>query len=383
MATAQTIDLTQTRSSQLDLLRTIAIALVFTGHFNMFAGNAWFKPVGKVGEIGIDLFFVLSGFLIASQLLKTLSNHGTVSLRDFYIRRSLRIWPAYFFVLGLYLTIPAFTERSALPPLWKLITFTQNFGLDLYTQAGFSHAWSLCVEEQFYLILPPLLLFMNRFGTFRKSLILLMIVIFGGIILRNVLWHHFVEPFYLTNSKEAGDIQFYREIYYPTYCRLDGLAIGVSLAALYRLRPHIWKKMCAYSNHFLFAGLLLLIASYFLVTNRYTQLSASIAYPLLSTGFGGIVVAALSPQGLFSKIRIPGVRIGATLAFAFYLSHKQMIQLSQGWLTDLGVTQDSILYPSGIILVCLVVASAIYFLVERPFLYLRDRWLHEPSLHFK
>ena len=152
------------RIPSLDILRTLAIALVFTTHFGIFAEGDWFAKVGPFGWAGVDLFFVLSGYLIAGQLLRALRSRGKISLRDFYVRRGLRIWPNFFFVLGIYFLFPLTKERSQLPPLWRFLTFTQNFGLDYHAQGAFSHAWSLCVEEQFYLVLPFLLLFFFRRG---------------------------------------------------------------------------------------------------------------------------------------------------------------------------------------------------------------------------
>ena len=105
------------------------------------------------GLVGIeyDLFFVLSGYLITSQLLAEMDARKTVSLDRFYIKRAFRILPPFGFVLALYVFLPWAREKESLPPLWKLLTFTQNLGLDVANHRTFSHAWSLCIEEQFYL----------------------------------------------------------------------------------------------------------------------------------------------------------------------------------------------------------------------------------------
>src|SRR6185295_2401640 len=103
------------------------------------------------GWSGVDLFFVLSGFLITRQLL------AGMGMREFYLRRALRILPLYWTALVLYFAIPGFAERSGIAPLWKFLLFVQNIGLDAATEGAFSHAWSLCIEEHFYLVLCPLL----------------------------------------------------------------------------------------------------------------------------------------------------------------------------------------------------------------------------------
>jgi peptidoglycan/LPS O-acetylase OafA/YrhL len=365
------------RSSQLDLLRTIAILLVFTSHFILFSGSDWFKPIGKFGWIGVDLFFTLSGFLITSQLLKALLSGTSISLKDFYLRRGLRIWPSFFFVLALYLAIPEFAERKTLPPLWRFFTFTQNFGLDFVEHGAFSHAWSLCVEEQFYLLLPFILMLLFRFGSFKKSIVLLCCLIFGGIGLRYSLWEHYVAPFYYSSSRNGIYVPFYREIYYPTYCRLDGFAIGVSIASIYRLRPALWKKICTYSDWiFGLAGLSLGVAL-FLVRDQKSVLAATFGVSLVDLSFGCFVIAALSPRGVFSRIRLPGTQTGATLAFAFYLTQKQIINLSRSWLPRYGIETTSILYPAGIFSLCIFSAFILYLFIEKPFLLLRDRMLRK------
>ena len=237
------------RSAPLDLLRTLAILLVFTSHFRIFAGHEWFVTVGPYGWAGVDLFFVLSGFLIASQLFREMAMGRAVPWKEFYLRRGFRIWPAYFTVLFLYVAIPAFVERGHLPPLWKFFTFTQNFGLDYRTEGAFSHAWSLCVEEQFYLLLPPVIATLCRNGSIRRSIAAFLFLIVGGMILRDRLWMHFV-----TNAGGEDGPVFYREIYYPTYCRLDGLAMGVAMAAVYRFKPIAWARITNFGKFMVRSG---------------------------------------------------------------------------------------------------------------------------------
>lgn len=141
----------------LDHLRAFAIVFVLLFHARLFPHPEWIDVVGKFGWTGVDLFFVLSGYLISSNLFQQMANAGTIILSDFFIKRFFRIIPAYLTVVAIYFLIPAFREREALAPLWKYLTFTQNFGLDLRVQGTFSHAWSLCIEEQFYFLLPVIL----------------------------------------------------------------------------------------------------------------------------------------------------------------------------------------------------------------------------------
>src|SRR5215216_6147807 len=144
------------RKPGLDLLRALAIIVVVIYHAALFG----FKLPGRVdrfGWIGVDLFFVLSGYLIGGQLLAPLARDQRVKLGRFFTRRALRIMPAYFAVLAIYFLLPSWREYPEMSqPLWKFLLSVQNIGL--HGGTAFSHAWSLAVEDQFYLALPFLLL---------------------------------------------------------------------------------------------------------------------------------------------------------------------------------------------------------------------------------
>src|SRR5213078_173773 len=128
--------------------------------------------IHRFGWIGVDLFFVLSGYLIGGQLLAPVAiekiiGDGTPSCRGrkrlrlgrFFARRALRILPAYLVVLAIYTFLPSWREYPEMFPPWKFLLSVQNIGLRGGT--AFSHAWSLGVEDQFYLTLPFVLLAVN------------------------------------------------------------------------------------------------------------------------------------------------------------------------------------------------------------------------------
>ncbi|MBO6851794.1 MAG: acyltransferase, partial [Marinobacter sp.] len=162
---------------RLDLqgLRAIAVTVVFLAH----AGVQGFSG----GYIGVDLFFVLSGFLITGVLYKEFEATGSVNIFAFYSRRIKRLLPAMALVIGLTLAIsfvllPGFQAKaqigsSPFASLW-LSNFYFTFSeLDYFNELGekdlFLHTWSLAVEEQFYLVWPFLLLFLARFRQRRVS----------------------------------------------------------------------------------------------------------------------------------------------------------------------------------------------------------------------
>src|SRR5262249_57618378 len=113
--------------------------------------------VHRWGWMGVDLFCVLSGYLIGGQLLAELALNERMNLGRFYARRALRIMPAYFVILAIYFLLPFWREYPDMAqPLWKFLFSVQNVAL--HGGTAFSHAWSLAVEDQFYLALPFLLL---------------------------------------------------------------------------------------------------------------------------------------------------------------------------------------------------------------------------------
>ena len=141
------------RIDGLDTLRAAAIILVFMYHYMVFvSGEPTFGWGSSVGWVGVDLFFVLSGYLIGNQIFSGMAKGQALSLKAFYIRRFLRTLPNFYVVLALFFLFPAVMGGRTPPPLWRFLSFTQNLGLQSGT--AFSHAWSLCIEEQFYLLLP-------------------------------------------------------------------------------------------------------------------------------------------------------------------------------------------------------------------------------------
>jgi peptidoglycan/LPS O-acetylase OafA/YrhL len=97
----------------------------------------------RLGWIGVDLVFVLSGYLIGGQLLGQLHTHRRIRFGRFYARRALRILPAYFLVLAEYSSLPVLREFPTISPLWKFLVSVQNIGL--HGGTAFPHAWSLAI----------------------------------------------------------------------------------------------------------------------------------------------------------------------------------------------------------------------------------------------
>src|SRR5205085_8918720 len=119
-------------------------------------------------------------------------------------------------------------------PLWKFLLSIQNIAL--HGGTAFSHAWSLAVEDQFYLALPFILLLLNRSP--RAAILLPCLIVASGIALRTLLAYQ--------NLNDTGGVSFrgfQAWIYYPTWTRLDPLVFGVALAAIEKFRPLLWTRL--------------------------------------------------------------------------------------------------------------------------------------------
>lgn len=161
----------------LDGLRGVAILAVLAVHTNHLVG--W--SILKGGNIGVDIFFVLSGFLITSILINEWNYAGTLNLKNFYVRRFLRLVPALLLMVLivhpasnlLFSAEEAADTRSATG--WAL-SYLTDFVIAFFPKVGLGalrHTWSLAMEEQFYLLWPPLLIVLLKTGASKKQLVLL------------------------------------------------------------------------------------------------------------------------------------------------------------------------------------------------------------------
>ena len=359
---------TPTRLPGLDLLR--AIAVLWTMQFHGFIvgglGEDW-HWLERYGWMGVDLFFVLSGYLIGGQLLRPLARGESPSLRDFYLKRAFRILPAFWVVLAIYLLWPGFREAPGMEPWWKFALFVVNLDIDYASNAAFSHAWSLCVEEHFYLLFPALALLLARKPSATKFWIACIVVLLGGIALRTGAWLHF-------DALQPQRAWFVEDIYYPTWNRLDGLLMGVMLATWQAYRPASWTRMATHANAFALFGLAILALAFWLFRERTGLLGNSIGWPVLSLALALLVFAGAQPHGLLGKRALPGAAWIAAISFSLYLVHKPMYGVVQSrlgeWLEGRGIVAYAVYWAAS-----LLAAALLYYAVEKPFLRLRGRVL--------
>src|SRR5437899_669846 len=227
----------------LDLIRAVAISWVMIYHSSLFGLASQANWIVGRGWMGVDLFFVLSGFLIAGQLLRPWARGMRPSYSRFFARRLLRTFPAFLVVVAAYFLVPAVRDRPDIQPLWQFLTFTENLFFDISTPKAFSHVWSLCVEEQFYLLFPAVVALLAIRPTPGKVVGAVIAVLLLGMALRGYLWLHYVArtPFDIASPPRGG--RYISSIYYPTWTRLDGLLAGIVAALIRTFRPAIWTRL--------------------------------------------------------------------------------------------------------------------------------------------
>ena len=359
----------------LDLLRAIAIVWVMLFHSFVVGGlGESYGWLSDYGWMGVDLFFVLSGYLIGSQVLKPLSRGESPGFGDFYLGRVFRIVPAFLATIALYAWWPAFREYEGLQPVWQFLTFTVNLLIDYKHNKAFSHAWSLCVEEHFYLVFPWLAWWLTRRPSMAKFLVVSVGLLAAGMALRGYVWLHDLAPLRGADGAERGfGLRYIEDIYYPTWMRLDGLLAGVVLATVKTYRPSWWARMQARSNVLLLGGLIVTAASIWMFRERFDLLPTVVGYPLLSAGLALLVVAGAGTQSLIGRWRIPGAGWVALISYSLYLTHKAAMHLTQSWFGTQLEGQGLLAFAFYGVAV-LLMGALLHYTVEGPFLRLRE-WL--------
>ena len=365
------------RSNGLDNLRALAIALVFMYHYMVFvSGEPTFGWASSVGWVGVDLFFVLSGYLIGNQLFAGLAARRELSLSRFYARRALRTWPVFWLVLAAYFVFPVAMGGKPPPPLWKFLTFTQNFQLQPGT--AFSHAWSLCIEEQFYLVLPLVVLLAMKVGSGRLHAWLLLLALLAlGIGARWVLWSEY-------GLESTGQINsYYPNVYYATLGRFDEFLPGIAVALVKNYHPLVWQRLMARGAALFWVGMAATLAvlygvlkHYYVDDYGYPFFMSVFGYSLVAMAFSLLVASALSPHSPLQRIKLPGAYSLALWSYSIYLTHKPLGFIFKGYLAPYALSQ-----PVTVIVIAsasIALGAVLYRLVELPFMQLRDRGF--PSL---
>jgi peptidoglycan/LPS O-acetylase OafA/YrhL len=337
----------------LDGLRFLCIVAVVWHHSVPDPG---FK-IGGFGFLGVDLFFVISGFLIVTLLLRERDKVGSISLRNFYIRRSLRIFPLYYAViLGLgasyfFLAPGSSVGQAFLGELPIYLFYLANF-----FPVVFSVVWSLASEEQFYLLWPFL----------EKVLMRSIYLVLFGLIVVNQIINFFREPlFAAVGAPELADLEIMQATFTP-------ILLGVLLAhLLHDGKAARWLLPLIQSRYAAPAWLALLLLLLQLAPDDIsgaTRLLVQIAMTLL---VGSTVLRQDQPLNRVLTLSVIA-RVGA-ISYGIYLFHLHCITVVQKLLQMLAITDQLVVFAASLLLT-VVVAEISFRFFESPFLKLKSRF---------
>jgi peptidoglycan/LPS O-acetylase OafA/YrhL len=302
------------------------------------------SEVALLAQFGVDVFFVISGFLITHLLLLELDATGTVSLRRFYLRRFFRIFPPFYVYLGVLAILWAagaisLHRRSFI----CAATFTQNYNLGP-TDWLVAHCWSLSLEEQFYVLWPPCLALLGR----KKSTILSIGIIALSPLSR--LISTYLAPQY--RGQEG----------HMLHTQLDTIMFGCAIALFQKSETFDWfAKRFLRLPVLIFAGFFLLIASPILASHFEAPYIRPFGYTLIGVCVSIILVYVvrnpMSPPG--RVLNNPVVRHVGVISYSLYLWQQLFTGLPAFW------------FPGNLLMI-LACAEASFFFVERPAFRLRD-----------
>ena len=301
------------RSAALDTLRGLAVLLVLFGHMPL-PGTlpTWLHgPLAVLqrgGWAGVDLFFVLSGFLVSGLLFREWQETGRFRVGRFLIRRGFKIYPAFYVMLAVVFLWSASMGRF---PGWKYVAseglFYQNYG-----PAIFPHTWSLAVEEHFYLTLPLFLwLFRGTREAPFRSLPFLVGAVAGTTLILRVLNLEGIDP----EEIAATDPQALRGMYTPTHLRCDALFFGVLLSWIYHFRRPWFDAMGRHPWLLVAIGLPLCLPPFIWKLGPIIPLM-TVGFTALYLGAGALLVAFLGRQWSFRPLAAIGF-----YSYSIYLWH--------------------------------------------------------------
>lgn len=348
----------------LDVLRAAAVLLVI-GHHIPFPAEA--HPVLRAwhrgGWIGVDLFFVLSGFLVSGLLFREHRQHGSVRVGRFLVRRGLKIYPAFYCFLAATLTV--LVVRHGFPAargVWGEVLFLQN-----YLGGVWNHTWSLAVEEHFYLAIAVLAAVCGRRRTadpFRGMAVALACL--AGVVL----------------AARVGNLAFPYTSHthlYPTHLRADALGFGVLLSYAYHFHHDRFVLLLRPLRSVLLpAGLACLVPAFLWDLGRTPGLH-SFGLSLLYLGWGAVLVAlVLSRAPVSLPLRAIG-QVGAH-SYSIYLWHMPVIVWAMPATENvLGIAFGPLARVAFVVSGSVAVGYFAARLVEIPVLRLRDRYFPSRS----
>lgn len=345
-----------TKIPSLDGLRAVSFGLVFVGH----AGLNHIIPT----TFGVTVFFFLSGYLITTLMRLEHEKTGSVSLKNFYLRRALRILPPFYLVFGLALVgwwigiLPRPGELASIP---AVLLHYANYYIVAYDHHGFLMGtgiyWSLAVEEHFYLLFPLLFLILMRFVETPWARLLSLL----GLCLMLLLWRCVLVFFFNATFLRTG---------VASDTRFDSLLFGCALA-LYEnpamdssaIAERVWKYV-------LFPlGLIGLLISFAVRDEVFRE---TFRYTLQGVSLLPIFVCAVRYPGWLPirPLNIRWVAFTGTISYSLYLLHLVVLSVMQ---VNVPALSPLMLGITSLV-ITFALASLMYVLIERPFARLRQQF---------
>jgi len=343
------------RLREIDFLRGIAVILVLFRHYEFFS------PLYHAGWIGVDLFFVLSGFLVSGLLFKEYHKFGKISGGQFLIRRGFKIYPLFY--CALLVTLLAQSVIGEYSKLYKWVgelVFLQNYFGNIW-----NHTWSLAVEEHFYFGLTLAVFLLIRFQLIKKPKIVL--GSFIGVLML-ILGLRLYNAQALPISLETH--------FFPTHLRVDSLLFGVILAWLFHFRNEYFISFFSKQRILLYGvSLVLILPAFFLAELSFWMVT--FGFSSLYLGFGLLLGLTISDQNIntkldriFSSLLVNGVAKVGYYSYSIYLFHMFVIKYGLEPLNlKLPYRLEFVVY----FIVSILLGILMTKLIEAPFLKIRDR----------
>ena len=393
----------------IDGIRAIAVLWVIIFHVWIFQHNTFPDILGEVaqkpllvwitkGDLGVDLFFVISGFLIGSILFKEYKRTKTLNFKSFYLRRFLRLFPVYLFsmIIALYFLDGNGAERWT--TAWSNLIYVNNYVFKSYM----GWTWSLAIEEQFYIVIPFLIVFL--FPKFRKKRVLFSILAIIPIILTYYYSVHIFNFEIPYNREIFGDIwqEWFWGYYMLTHLRYGGLLSGVIAAYIHINHSeqvlYFFQKKKNLSNFLILFSIVsfLLISSLSLGQAAPVEESifyelprkVGVYYEIIHRELFSYAVVFLMMACLYSKSRIIqplNTFLSANffypiakISYSAYLFHVMFMEWFFPIFTEYAknsLTTIQIVFTNGIIsiAVTILVAGLMLVLIEEPFNKLKNK----------
>ncbi len=355
----RTNELMRVRNTNLDALRCVAIVMVLGRHAGQqialdHASNAATRYLAMIGWAGVDLFFVISGYLISGLLFSDYQKRGSIVLSRFYIRRGLKIWPSLYALIAAGLLIALMPgHHLSTGEMWSELFFMQD-----YFRSMWGLTWSVAVEEHFYLVLPLLLTFLIRRDPKRPFSALPMV--FAAVAVFSLVCRFWV------GWGQDGVVDPWTCLF-PTHLRMDGLMFGVLLRYFKEFRPTVFQWMVSWRGGWVVIAAALVLLSTFPDESRHMH---TWGFTVLYIAAGFLVAKAVAVDGpkLVRTTSSLLARIGI-YSYSIYLWQMFVVWII---LPHLHITSHMFFYwcsIGGPIVFGIVMAR----IIEFPVLHFRDR----------